>query len=205
MTAKIFYSDSYIGASHAFDTTRKSGWVAESMLARPISGAELVAPQPLGVEELSEVHAPHYVNAVKTGMPYHTASSAGFGWDVGMWHAVCASNGGAVEAALTALKTRENSGSLSSGLHHAGYERGMGFCTFNGLALAAVAARKAGAKRVLVIDLDAHCGGGTHSLLKNLPWVGGLTSRHPLWMTMMPTTFAGLSMWFAILASTSTS
>lgn len=56
-------------------------------------------------------------------------------------------------------------GSLSSGLHHARQDRGSAFCTFNGLALAARAAIANGAKNVLILDLDAHCGGGTSSLL----------------------------------------
>jgi acetoin utilization deacetylase AcuC-like enzyme len=56
-------------------------------------------------------------------------------------------------------------GSLSSGLHHARYSKGLGFCTFNGLVIAACEALGAGAKSVLILDLDAHCGGGTASLI----------------------------------------
>jgi acetoin utilization deacetylase AcuC-like enzyme len=51
---------------------------------------------------------------------------------------------------------------------------GQGFCTFNGLALAARAARSAGAEHILVLDLDAHCGGGTHELLGGDPGVSQL-------------------------------
>ena len=78
---------------------------------------------------------------------------------------VCASNGGVIAAAIDALRTRCVSGSLSSGLHHARRARGAGFCTFNGLVLAARAALDAGARTVLILDLDAHCGGGTHELI----------------------------------------
>jgi acetoin utilization deacetylase AcuC-like enzyme len=77
---------------------------------------------------------------------------------------VLASNGGAVAAALAALEDGV-AGSLSSGLHHARYGRGAGFCTFNGLVIAAKGALAAGAKSVLILDLDAHCGGGTASLI----------------------------------------
>ena len=58
---------------------------------------------------------------------------------------------------------------MSSGLHHAAYGHGEGFCTFNGLVLAARAALAAGAKAVLILDLDAHCGGGTASLIAGEP------------------------------------
>lgn len=40
-----------------------------------------------------------------------------------------------------------------------------GFCTFNGIAIAAKQALRRGAKRVLIIDLDAHGSGRTHSLI----------------------------------------
>jgi hypothetical protein len=52
--------------------------------------------------------------------------------------------------------------SLQTRLHGA---PGEGYCTFNGLALAARAAVGAGAERVLILDFDAHGGGGTWSLL----------------------------------------
>jgi acetoin utilization deacetylase AcuC-like enzyme len=79
-----------------------------------------------------------------------------------------ASNGGAVAAALEALK-HGLAGSLSSGLHHARHAVGAGYCTFNGLVISAREALAAGAKSVLILDLDAHCGGGTASLIAGEP------------------------------------
>ena len=81
-----------------------------------------------------------------------------------MWTAVTATNGGTVAAALAAMKDGV-AGSLSSGLHHAQQSRGAAFCTFNGLVIAARKALDHGARSVLILDLDAHCGGGTHSLI----------------------------------------
>jgi acetoin utilization deacetylase AcuC-like enzyme len=75
-----------------------------------------------------------------------------------------AMGGGVVQAALAALEDGV-AGSLSLGLHHARRERGNGFCTFNTLALAALIALQAGAGRMLILDLDAHCSGGTSSLV----------------------------------------
>ena len=46
-----------------------------------------------------------------------------------------------------------------------------GYCTFNGLVLAAHRALLVGAKSVLILDLDAHCGGGTASLIEGLAGV----------------------------------
>lgn len=48
--------------------------------------------------------------------------------------------------------------------HHAEPERAMGFCLFNGAAIAALHARAAhGAKRVAVVDFDVHHGNGTEA------------------------------------------
>jgi len=165
---QVFYSPSYVGASHAFDTTRKSKWVADSLSTQAISGIDLRAPQSLTRQQVIEVHDPDYALAVETGEPRSLAESQGFPWDAGIWSMVLASNGGVVEAALAAMQSGA-AGSLSSGLHHARRAQGKGFCTFNGLAIAARAALASGARSILILDLDAHCGGGTHSLIMDNP------------------------------------
>jgi acetoin utilization deacetylase AcuC-like enzyme len=165
---KLFYSESYILASHAFDTTRKAQWIAESLRSQPIAGVGLVEPMPVTEAQLYLIHDQAYVRAVKSGDPRWLAESQGFRWDPQLWPMVCATTGGVIEAARVAV--REGiAGSLSSGLHHARRETGDGFCTFNGLALAALDALDRGAQSVLILDLDAHCGGGTHSLVGHDP------------------------------------
>lgn len=160
----VFYSPSYAGAGYAFETTRKSGWVADSLQVEPISGITLQVPAPLTSQQLALVHSTTYVWAVQTGTPLELAQSQEFIWDAGLWPMVLASNGGAVAAALDAL-TSGLAGSLSSGLHHARREGGAGYCTFNGLVIAALEALSAGGQAVLILDLDAHCGGGSASLI----------------------------------------
>jgi acetoin utilization deacetylase AcuC-like enzyme len=166
----VFYSPSYVRAAHAFDTTRKAEWIARSLREAPIPHVALLEPPSLMREQVTEVHDEIYVRAIETGAPRKLAESQGFTWDAGLWEMVLASNGGAVAAALAALSDGV-AGSLSSGLHHARRERGAGFCTFNGLVLAARAAMAAGARSVMILDLDAHCGGGTESLVAGDPHV----------------------------------
>lgn len=166
----VYYRSEYALAAHRFETTRKASWVAESLHTAPIEQLELHNPDLLSQEQVLGVHGATYVNAVRTGQPRPLAESQGFAWDPGLWTMVLASNGGVVAAALKAMKTGV-AGSLSSGLHHAHRDRGSGYCTFNGLAMAARAAIAAGAKRVLIVDLDAHCGGGTHELIAGNPAV----------------------------------
>jgi acetoin utilization deacetylase AcuC-like enzyme len=165
---RLFYSPEYAGAAHAFETTRKATWILESMQRHPIEGVVLQIPEPLAIEALLEVHDPAYIEAVRTGEPRRLAESQRFPWDPGLWPMVLASNGGMVAAALAALQDGV-AGSLSSGLHHARRHRGHGYCTFNGLVLAAKAALRTGASSVLILDLDAHCGGGTAKMIGDDP------------------------------------
>jgi acetoin utilization deacetylase AcuC-like enzyme len=167
---EVDYTPAYTGAAHAFETTRKARWVAASLAAAPIPGIALRANAPLLPRDLLRVHGRDYVEAVRTGSPRALAESQGFAWDPGLWPMVLASNGGVLAAARRARNTGGVAGCLASGLHHARRAHGAGFCTFNGLALAALDAAGSGA-RVLVLDLDAHCGGGTHSLVGMQPGV----------------------------------
>ena len=161
----------YLASTNDFDTLRKPGWVAALLHEQPVTGVVLSAPAPLTDAQLATVHERDYVQAIRTGAPSGLVGATGFAWDPGLWTSVCASNGGAVAAARAALQSGTNAGSLSCGLHHARRDSGRGFCTFNGLALAARAAIDDGARHVLVLDLDAHCGGGTASIVAAWPQV----------------------------------
>ena len=166
MVHNLYYSPDYCAASHAFDTTRKASWIADSLRARPVAGVRLVEPIPVSVETLCETHSSEYVDAVRYGDPGSLACSQGFAWCERLFDSVAASTGGIVAAAIDAIASGI-AGSLSSGLHHARHEAGLGFCTFNGLVIAAREAIKAGCERVLILDLDAHGGGGTESLISD--------------------------------------
>ncbi|MEZ4471398.1 MAG: histone deacetylase [bacterium] len=48
--------------------------------------------------------------------------------------------------------------------HHAERARGLGFCLVNHIALAAAEARRLGAQRVAIVDIDAHFGNGTQAI-----------------------------------------
>ena len=52
--------------------------------------------------------------------------------------------------------------------HHAEYSKGMGFCFFNNVAIAAAYAKeKYKLKRIAIVDFDVHHGNGTEDIIKN--------------------------------------
>jgi acetoin utilization deacetylase AcuC-like enzyme len=173
-TLLVHYSPAYVAAAHAFDTTRKAAWVADAV--RDIDGVHLVAPSPtwddVTVEAaIRRVHDGAYVDALATGEPRELAESQGFTWDTGLWTAVRASTAGVLSAVDVVLGAEDVdapplSGSLSSGMHHAGYGHGSGFCTVNGLVVAALHAVTHHDVDVTILDVDAHAGGGTDELLR---------------------------------------
>ncbi len=77
---------------------------------------------------------------------------------------------------LVDLTLRVQAGDLANGLallrppgHHAEADLAMGFCLFNNVAVAAAAARRKGARRVLIVDWDLHHGNGTQHSFWNDP------------------------------------
>lgn len=166
---RVFYDPAYVAAAHGFDTTRKAGWIADRLAER---GVALTAPEPVGADRLLAIHDVEYVDAVLSGEPRDRAEEAGFDWDPGWVESLLAVNGGCVAAAAAALADGR-AGSLSSGLHHASRDAGKGYCAFNGVALAVLRFLE-DVDRVLVIDLDAHCGGGTFDILGDDPRVASV-------------------------------
>jgi acetoin utilization deacetylase AcuC-like enzyme len=165
---KLFYGPDYLAPGHV-ETVEKSAWIVDSLDAHPVPGITLVVPPLLAPEALYRVHGEVYVDAMRTGTPRELAESQMIPWSPAVFTSALASTSGALAAAREALVSGGVSGSLSAGLHHARRTRGAGFCTFNGLALAAHTALDEGARAVLILDLDAHCGGGTWSLVAHEP------------------------------------
>ncbi len=125
-------------------------------------------------DELSRVHGAAFLEDLVRRVPGHT------GWldpdtyySPGTWDAARAAAGSAA-----ALATMVLAGELASGLavvrppgHHATRDRAMGFCLLNNVAVAAAAARAAGAARVAIVDWDVHHGNGTQDIFWNDPSV----------------------------------
>jgi acetoin utilization deacetylase AcuC-like enzyme len=118
------------------------------------------------IDQLTAVHPPRYVEAVR-----ETSARAGaFDLDTptseGSWEAALHAAGGAcalVEALLSGGERVGFSGLRPPG-HHAELERAMGFCLFANVSIAARHALSLDAERVMVLDWDVHHGNGTNAV-----------------------------------------
>jgi acetoin utilization deacetylase AcuC-like enzyme len=148
---------------------RKFQLVADGLAGR--AGVRVEAPAPVAPEDLLRVHTAAYLDAVRSGAPRALAESQKFPWSPALWPSVLLTSGGALAASARALDDGV-AAAIASGFHHAHADHGEGFCTFNGLVVAAEALRAAGRLRtVAVLDLDLHYGNGTASLCKPRPWL----------------------------------
>jgi acetoin utilization deacetylase AcuC-like enzyme len=165
----VYYDERYNACEYSFDTTRKSAKVAKAIMDGRCPEAELIAPSDISVERcLAQIHDLGYIEAIQSGTPRSLSESSGFTWDDGIYTMAVAHSRGLVDATAHVLESGGQwAGSLSSGLHHASYSRGAGYCTFNGLAASVFAARRHGAERILVLDFDAHAGGGTMDIMNS--------------------------------------
>jgi acetoin utilization deacetylase AcuC-like enzyme len=166
MSHTVYYDEDYVSAEYAFDTTRKSSLLAAKLESN--KDIRITSPEQFKTITkalINHAHDPDYVSAVDTGNPIELATQQGFEWDENIFTMAVAHNAGVVAAVDEVLTSKAQiAGTLSSGLHHADRNGGLGFCTFNGLAVATIHAHDLGAERVLVLDFDAHCGGGTRSM-----------------------------------------
>lgn len=117
---------------------------------------------PITREQLCIVHSRDYVNGVLDC----EAPNGFMTFDPAVASSLPYTSGSMLAAARLALEQQSYACSPTSGFHHAGQNYGGGFCTFNGLALAAVVLAKEGAK-VGILDSDAHFGNGTTNILSH--------------------------------------
>jgi len=171
---KIFYNNDYIASPTSFETTRKSKFVAQALEDNKniqILDPSTVVHKKVVKEIVGVIHSREYHDSLINGRNSNLACSSGFAWDNKTYDFAIAHSHGVVASVVTAISGENRSGSLSSGLHHASPDYGMGFCTINGLAVGATHAVNLGQK-VMILDYDAHCGGGTMSHIENLERMG---------------------------------
>jgi len=141
--------------------------VEKALQAEEFTSLERRIPPLVSDDDIERIHSVAYRAAVEENAP--ATGLVQFDADTFLGpsslEAAKRAAGGAV-AAVDALYACEAKNAFIAARppgHHAEPDRAMGFCVFNGAAIAAVHARAHGAKRVAVIDFDVHHGNGTEA------------------------------------------
>ena len=155
---------------------------------------EIIEPEPASIEELSRAHDRRYVEDVLDGR-----RDNGFDNRIPEVNATLPWTSGSLRSAVMyAARTGESCFSPTSGFHHASYDSAGGFCTFNGLMVAALALRaEHPLARVAILDCDHHFGDGTEDIIERTgsrEWVSHYTfgaadavrSRAVDWLERLP-------------------
>jgi acetoin utilization deacetylase AcuC-like enzyme len=141
-------------------------------LARaPIAGVTLEAPRAATDAEIDAIHDPRYRDYLTKLAGQRVALDPDTSTSAGSWEAARLSAGaavGAVEAVMSGRAANAFALARPPG-HHALSYRAMGFCLLNNVAIAAEAARRAGAERVAILDWDVHHGNGTQDIFAARP------------------------------------
>lgn len=164
-TIPVFYSDSMLSDADSFSpSAMKPQAVVASWQSLGIP-LRILAPDPVTPDDLCLAHAERYVDGVLFG-----EIANGFGTrDPQVAASLLYTNGAMLAAARAALDSGGFAVAPCSGFHHAGYDFGGGFCTFNGLVVAAQWLKSRGlVKRVGILDFDMHYGNGTDDILARL-------------------------------------
>ena len=132
------------------------------------SRCRTISPRAAADGELLRLHSTDHVAAVDAaygdrGSPFEEGDMF---YSAATAHAARLAAGCVTQAVLAVLagEARRSFAVVRPPGHHAHCARARGFCFFNNVALAAVAARAAGAARVLVVDFDVHHGDGIQAL-----------------------------------------
>jgi acetoin utilization deacetylase AcuC-like enzyme len=176
MSLPVFFTPRMVAESESFSpSAAKPAQVVASWRAcgLPIEAFE---PPPVTVDQLARAHDRAHVEKILMGL-----SPNGFG---NRSPEVAASlpftSGAMLAGARHAIAHRTITCAPVSGFHHAEHRLVGGFCTFNGLMVAALALHvEDRAARVGILDCDVHYGNGTDEIIARLgaeSWIDHFTA-----------------------------
>ena len=173
MPLRVFYNPRQSAPSDSYSPSAgKPQMVIADWLEQFRDRMEVVASDAVSRDTLALAHTRPYVDGVldlklKNGFGDKSAKTAA---------SLPYTTGSILAAATHVLMNRGKphpefkvACSPTSGFHHAGYDQGGGYCTFNGLVVTAQALHALGlAERVAILDFDQHYGDGTDEIIRRL-------------------------------------
>ena len=167
----IFYSDHYtipLPEKSRFPM-EKYRMLRDYLIEENIVLSSELKESPIASKELLLLaHTEDYVDSVRDGTVCpKIIKRIGFPWSPELYTRICATVGGALASACSALENGI-AGNLAGGTHHAHADRGEGYCVFNDIAIATRYLQKHQlVNRIAIIDLDVHQGNGNSSILRD--------------------------------------
>ncbi len=173
----VFYSPRMVADSASFSpSARKPELVMRDWVKRKLP-IKVLDVTPVTSIELGRVHDRRHVDLILAAK-----KDNGFGNRLKtVADTLRYTSGSMLTAARYAIEHKTIAAAPCSGFHHAGYDQTAGFCTFNGLMVAATALRHEGlVARVGILDFDMHYGDGTDALIKkhDAKWIEHYTAGH---------------------------
>lgn len=166
----IFYNPAMVASTTSFSPSASKSRTFVNTAKRELGPAiEVITSAACRPDHLKAAHATSYVDGVMTG-----ALENGFGNnDLSVMQALPYQVGSLLDACTFVAGAERGANpvavSPSSGFHHAHFDEARGFCTFNGLVIAAMALKRAGlVRRVGILDYDYHYGDGTDDIIDHL-------------------------------------
>lgn len=127
-----------------------------------MSQLELIEPRYAKLSEIQYIHTKDYIEKVRNYAEHEIPLDPDTILCRDSYNVALLAAGGAITAVDAVLDECASSFALVRPPgHHATPDRGMGFCIFNNVAIAACHAQERGKKRVLIVDWDVHHGNGT--------------------------------------------
>ncbi len=146
-------------------------WIAQGLPIR------IMEPLPTSREQIALAHSSEYVDGI-----LNCELMNGFrGRQKDVADSLPWTCGSLLSAARGALSNGLVACSPTSGFHHAGYESGYGYCTFNGLMVTALALKAEDkVRRIGILDCDQHYGDGTAEIMDQLAigWIQHISQEH---------------------------
>jgi len=145
--------------------------VIHDLINAEFSDLPLIQPRLATEDELALIHNPFYIQTVaNTAGRVHSQLDPDTGLSARSYETARLAAGGLLNGVDSLLSTPNSELKTPSSVfafvrplvHHAEPERGMGFCLFNNIAIAAeYAKQRYGLTRILIVDWDLHHGNGT--------------------------------------------
>ena len=161
---KIFYSERMVVDAQSFSPSARKPRQVLASWQRRFPVLEVIEPTPVTIEELSLAHDPKYLRDVLS-----LRQANGFGNHLPEVAESLPWTSGAMLSAARAALVDGCAVAPVAGFHHACYAQGGGFCTFNGLMVAAMTLRRdKSARKMGILDFDQHYGNGTTDIIREV-------------------------------------